>query len=76
MHLTYTVTEDDLKSGTVGTVQKFAENKDARIILGLRYDYDSSTALKFDIQHHDEKLVGGTKGDSGFLYTVGMSLVF
>ena len=76
VHLTYTVTEDDLKSGLVGQVQKNAQSEENSIILGLRYDYDSSTALKFDIQHHDEKLVGGTKGDSGFLYTVGMSLVF
>lgn len=76
VHLTYTVTEDDLESGLVGQVQKNAESEENSIILGLRYDYDSSTALKFDIQHHDEKLVGGTKGDSGFLYTVGMSLVF
>src|SRR5690606_31093441 len=94
VHLTYTVTEDDLKSGTVGTVQKFAENKDARIILGLRYDYDSSTALKFEIQHSEQKnasarVTRDNTGnvtatnpnaalveESGFLYTVGMSLVF
>ncbi|QQD23273.1 hypothetical protein GJQ55_01745 [Venatoribacter cucullus] len=95
VHLTYSVTEDDLKSGTVGTVQKFAENKDARIILGLRYDYDSSTALKFEVQHVDQDSASN-RGDalkanpalgaaaanlpmdnnSGFLYTVGMSLVF
>src|SRR5690606_33806211 len=49
VHLTYTVTEDDLESGTVGVVQKNAESEENSIILGLRYDYDSSTALKFDI---------------------------
>jgi hypothetical protein len=76
VHLTYTVAEDDLESGVVGQVQKNAESKENSIILGMRYDYDSSTAFKVDIQQHDEELVNGAKGESGLLYNVGMSLVF
>lgn len=76
VHLTYTANEDDLKSGNVGVVQGFAEAKENSVILGVRYDYDSGTAFKFDIQQHDEELVNGAEGESGTLYTVGMSLVF
>ncbi|UXD86482.1 porin [Thalassolituus hydrocarboniclasticus] len=76
VHLTYTASEDDLESGVVGQVQKNAESKENSIILGMRYDYDSSTAFKVDIQQHDEELVNGAKGESGILYNVGMSLVF
>ncbi|WP_430460190.1 hypothetical protein ACQUQU_13325 [Thalassolituus sp. LLYu03] len=76
VHLTYTATEDDLESGTVGVIQKNLESKESSIILGLRYDYDSSAAFKVEVQQHDEELVQGAKGDSGLLYNVGMSLVF
>ena len=76
VHLTYTANEDDLKSGNVGVVQGLAEAKENSVILGVRYDYDSGTAFKFDIQQHDEELVNGAEGESGTLYTVGMSLVF
>jgi len=76
IHLTYTATADDLKSGTVGNVQKLAKQKESSIILGTRFDYNSSTAFKVDIQYNDEETVNGKDGDSGVLTTVGMSLVF
>ena len=76
VHLTYSETEDNLESGVVGVVQANAESKESSTILGVRYDYDSSAALKFDIHHHDEELADGAAGKSGLLYTVGMSLVF
>ncbi|ASP38877.1 hypothetical protein CHH28_09360 [Bacterioplanes sanyensis] len=75
-HLTYVMAEDDLESGTVGSFQKLAESKESSIIVGVRYDYDSSTAVKFDVQHHDEDTINGQDGDSGVLYQAGMSLVF
>ncbi len=76
LHLTYAHAEDATESGTIGSLQKLAEFKETSIIAGVRYDYDSSTAVKLDIQHHDEELVNGQAGDSGLLYTLGMSLVF
>jgi hypothetical protein len=76
VHLTYTATEDDLESGVIGTLQENVEAKESSVILGMRYDYDSGTAFKVDIQHHDEELVSGAEGESGLLYNVGMSLVF
>ena len=76
LHLTYTATEDDLESGTIGVIQEQAELKESSIILGTRYDYDSGTAFKFDIQYNDEETVNGADGESGVLYNVGMSLVF
>jgi len=76
VHLTYTATEDDLESGVIGTLQENVEAKESSVILGMRYDYDSGTAFKVDIQHHDEELVYGAEGESGLLYNVGMSLVF
>ncbi|GGY46573.1 hypothetical protein GCM10011297_19270 [Bacterioplanes sanyensis] len=76
LHLTYAQAEDATESGTVGSIQQLAEYKETSVIAGVRYDYDSSTALKLDIQHHDEELVNGQAGDSGLLYNLGMSLVF
>jgi len=77
-HLTYTATENELDSGLEGDVQKALglENKQNSIIAGLRYDYDTSTALKFEIQNHDEEIVNGAKGESAMLYTVAIDLVF
>lgn len=76
LHLTYTASEDELESGKIGQIQGNNESKETSIIVGVRYDYDASAALKFDITHHDEELVQGAKGESGLLYNVGLSLVF
>ena len=75
-HLTYAATSDDIKSGVVGAIQENAEQKESAIILGARFDYDTATAFKVDIQYNDEETVNGADGDSGILYAVGMSLVF
>ncbi|MAD47517.1 MAG: hypothetical protein CMI02_01600 [Oceanospirillaceae bacterium] len=75
-HLTYAATSDNLKSGMVGTVQENAELKESAIILGARFDYDAATAFKIDIQYNDEETVAGADGETGVLYTLGMSLVF
>ena len=77
-HLTYSTTENELASGLDGSLQEALglEDKQSSIIAGLRYDYDTSTALKFEVQHHDEEIVGGADGESGLLYTVAVDLVF
>lgn len=77
-HLTYASTENELDSGLDGNIQKALgfEDKQNSIIAGLRYDYDTSTALKFEVQQHDEEIVGGAKGKSAMLYTVAIDLVF
>jgi hypothetical protein len=77
-HLTYSATENELASGIDGTIQEAIglEDKQSSIIAGLRYDYDTNTALKFEVQNHDEEIVSGAKGESGMLYTVAIDLVF
>ena len=77
-HLTYTSTENDLDSGLDGTIQEALklEDKQNSIIAGLRYDYDTNTALKFEVQSHDEEIVNGEKGEKAMLYTVAVDLVF
>lgn len=91
-HLTYAESDDDLKSGTIGTVQKFTEKKDSSITLGVRYDYNSSTAFKVETRYltsesADDRLAAAaarTPGaenlplvkSTGTLYTVGMTIVF
>jgi hypothetical protein len=77
-HLTYAVNENKLDSGLEGDIQKALglESKQSSIIAGLRYDYDTSTALKFEVQNHDEEIVGGAKGESAMLYTVAIDVVF
>lgn len=77
-HLTYSTQKDEYESGTEGEIQKrlgFA-TEESSITLGLRYDYDSSTALKFEIQNHDEKTIKSEDGDSAILYSVALDLVF
>lgn len=76
VHLTYAAKEDVLESGAVGQLQKGGENKESSIILGVRYDYDTSTALKLEAEHNDEEIVVGADGESGMLYRVGVNLVF
>lgn len=50
-HLTYAYAEDKIKSGAIGTAQKFSEAQDSSITLGLRYDYSSSVAFKTEAHY-------------------------
>jgi hypothetical protein len=77
-HLTYSATKNFYESGNEGKIQKQLPlaTEEESITLGLRYDYDSSTALKFEIQHNDEKTYDGADGDSAMLYSVAVDLVF
>src|SRR5690554_6703976 len=85
-HLTYAAATNTVKSGNIGTVQKFAENEESDIIVGLRYDYSSSVALKAEAHYItiNKATSRGFKLDSsldldestGSLYTIGMSIVF
>src|SRR5690554_324511 len=85
-HLTYAAATNTVKSGNIGTVQKFAESEESDIIVGLRYDYSSSVALKAEAHYItiNKATSRGFKLDSsldldestGSLYTIGMSIVF
>ena len=89
-HLTYAYAEDKIKSGAVGTAQKFSEAQDSSITLGLRYDYSSSVAFKTEAHYITAKSSAprlaelGNQGagdlpldkNTGSLYTIGMSIVF
>jgi hypothetical protein len=77
-HLTYTNEKDSFDSGNEGVIQKNfpLKSEQSSIILGLRYDYDSSTALKFEVQNNDEKTAAGADGDSATLYSVAVDVVF
>lgn len=77
-HLTYSTQKDEYESGNEGKIQKQLglATEEESITLGLRYDYDTSTALKFEVQHHDEKTISGADGDSAMLYSVAVDLVF
>jgi hypothetical protein len=54
------------------------EDKQSSIILGARYDYDSSSALKFEIQQLTEDMRSGAGeiDETGMLYSVAIDLVF
>jgi hypothetical protein len=77
-HLTYTTEKDSFDSGKEGEIQKQLplQSEQSSIIVGLRYDYDSATALKFEIQNNDEKTSEGADGDSATLYSVAVDVVF
>jgi hypothetical protein len=77
-HLTYSTEADTFDSGNEGKIQELLPLKDEQssITLGVRYDYDTSTALKFEIQNNDEKTADGADGDSATLYSVAVDLVF
>ena len=77
-HVRYSTQKDEFDSGVEGDIQKRLrlEADESSITLGLRYDYDSSTALKFEIQNNDEKTIEGADGDSAILYSVAVDLVF
>lgn len=77
-HITYSTQKDEFESGNEGKIQKQLPLaiEETSITLGLRYDYDTSTALKFEIQNNDEKMVDGVDGESATLYSVAVDLVF
>jgi hypothetical protein len=77
-HFTYTTEKDSFDSGKEGEIQKQLPllSEQSSIIVGLRYDYDSGTALKFEIQNNDEKTSAGVDGDSATLYSVAVDVVF
>jgi predicted porin len=78
MHVTYSTQKDEFDSGLEGTIQEQLplQEEETSITLGLRYDYDSSTALKFEVQNNDEKTAAGVDGDSATLYSVAVDIVF
>jgi hypothetical protein len=77
-HLTYSSEKDSFDSGNEGTIQEALplQYEQTSIIAGLRYDYDSSTALKFEIQNNDETKAAGVDGDSATLYSVAVDVIF
>jgi hypothetical protein len=77
-HLSYSTQKDELDSDNEGTIQGQLplQAEETSITLGLRYDYDSSTALKFEVQNNDEKTAFGVDGDSATLYSVAVDIVF
>lgn len=78
IHLTYSTQKDEYDSGTKGANQKARSlgTEESSITLGMRWDYDSSTALKFEIQNQDEKMIAGVDGDSVTLYSVAVDVIF
>ena len=78
LHLTYSTSRDILASGEKGDLQEALklEGEDQSVILGLRYDYDVNTAVKFEIQHHDELVNQGEDGDQAMLYSFAVDVIF
>lgn len=80
LHATYTEHKTKYESGTNGAIQKNPllglGDEQSSIILGMRYDYDSSTALKFEVQNNDETKTAGADGDSATLYSVAVDVIF
>lgn len=78
LHATYTEHKSEYESGTNGAIQKanIGDDESASMILGMRWDYDSSTALKLEVQNKDEKTYKGADGDSALIYSVAVDVVF
>jgi hypothetical protein len=78
LHATYSSQKDDLESGTVGAIQAQLplESEQTSTTVGVRYDYDSSTALKFEVQNNDEVKIAGADGKSANLFSVAVDIVF
>jgi hypothetical protein len=80
LHATYTEHKGEYESGINGLIQKGAglanDTEESSIILGMRWDYDSSTALKLEAQYNDEETYEGADGDSAILYSVAVDVVF
>ena len=52
------------------------EGEDISIILGARYDYAPGTAIKFEIEQHDEKIHEAKPGNTAMLYSVAVDMIF
>ncbi|MFY0639544.1 MAG: hypothetical protein JXR16_00765 [Bermanella sp.] len=78
LHATYSTSKSDFDSGNAGLIQKQLplHGEDVSMILGARYDYSSGTALKFEVEHHDEKIHLNQDGNSGMLYSVAVDMIF
>ncbi len=77
VHATYT-TQRDLTEGDAlqKALKTNAQVHEQTYILGARYDYDTGTAFKFEVQYQDEKTIQGVDGKSGMLYSAAIDLVF
>jgi len=78
LHATYSEQKDEYESGANGAIQKAVGLgvEESSIILGMRWDYDSSTALKFEAQYNDETMYAGVDGDSAMLYSIAVDVIF
>jgi len=78
IHLTYSTSKDILGDGEKGDLQEALklQGEDQSVMLGLRYDYDVNTALKFEVQHHDELVNQGESGDQAMLYSFAVDVIF
>lgn len=78
LHATYTEHKSEYESGANGAIQKVAigDDESVSMILGMRWDYDSSSAFKFEVQNKDEKTYKGADGDSALIYSVAVDVVF
>ncbi len=78
IHATYSTAKDELDSGVVGQGQELLqlEGEDISMILGARYDYAPGTAIKFEIENHDEKIHNAQDGNSAMLYSVAVDMIF
>jgi len=77
-HLTYSYDKDEYESGSEGDLQEALglAFEQSSITLGLRYDYDAATALKFEVQTNNEKNDSTDLDETGTLYSVALDLVF
>ena len=77
-HLTYSTSRDVLNSGDSGKLQQalMLQGEDKSVTLGLRYDYDVNTALKVEVQYHDEIMNRGAEGSHAMLYSFAVDVIF
>jgi len=78
IHATYSTAKDELDSGSIGSGQALLgqEGEDISMILGARYDYAPGTAIKFEIENHDEKVHNAQPGNTAMLYSVAVDMIF
>ena len=65
-HLTYADRDEDQAAA--------AESRS--YIAGLRWDIESNVALKFEVQHADERTGSSGNGEDGMIYSTAVDLVF
>ncbi|KZZ50995.1 hypothetical protein A3759_03580 [Thalassolituus sp. HI0120] len=78
LHATYSTSRDRVPTNSKGDLQKLLklEGEDKSVTVGIRYDMDAATALKFEATHHDEETNRGVAGRSANLYRAALQLVF